>query len=185
MKTEKHHNFNLVDFDALKEDVKMHDLKKSLQQFANLNLLGAGDVQQGRTGRLAALNERINQTSKGADDAESNDYGRAKSALPVYAAHAKGDEGSESLSEAADFSNIKTGTGTVQYDELIFELRHKFVSILKSLYWEFFEEGQCVPNTVSILIESADRGLDDASKELNDWEFINGYIINDSYLDFL
>lgn len=134
---------------------------------------------------MAALNQRINQTSKGADDQEDNDYGRAKSVLPVYAAHAKGDEGSESLSEAADFSNVRTGTGTVQYEDLIFELRHKFVTILKSLYWEFFEEGQCVPNTVNILIESADRGLDDASKELNDWEFINSYIINDSYLDFL
>jgi len=92
---------------------------------------------------LAALNERINQTGKGADDPEGNDYGRATSALPVYAAHAntpKDDEGSGSLSEAADFSNIRTGTGTVQYDDLIFELRHKFVSILKSLYWEFFEE---------------------------------------------
>lgn len=107
----------------------------------------------------------------------------------MYAAHAKDNdnknEGSESLSEAGDFSNIKTGTGTVQYADLIFELRHKFITILKSLYWEFFEEGQCVPNTVSILIESADRGLDDESKELNDWEFLNSYIINDSYLDFL
>lgn len=134
---------------------------------------------------MAALNERINQTGKGADDQEGNDYGRAQAALPVYAAHAKDDDGSGSLSDAADGSNVKTGTGTVQYDDLIFELRHKFVTILKSLYWEFFEEGQCVPNTVSILRESADRGLDDASKELNDWEFINSYVINDSYLDFL
>jgi hypothetical protein len=56
---------------------------------------------------------------------------------------------------------------------------------MKSLYWEFFEEGQCVPNTVTILQESADLGLDDPSKELNDWEFINNYIVSDTYLDFL
>jgi len=33
--------------------------------------------------------------------------------------------------------------GNVDVEELITELRHKYITILKSLYWEHFEEGQC------------------------------------------
>lgn len=45
-------------------------------------------------------------------------------------------------------------------EELFTELRHKYITILKSLYWEYFEEGQCQAESVRVLIESADRALD-------------------------
>ena len=65
------------------------------------------------------------------------------------------------------------------------ELRHKYLTILKSNYWEFFEEGQCNPDSIQILIESADRCMDDESKTMGDWEFLQTYLISDSTLKFL
>lgn len=62
-------------------------------------------------------------------------------------------------------SNLNQG-GNVQIDELIIELRHKYITILKSLYWEHFEEGQCQASSVTVLIESADRALDHENVEL-------------------
>jgi hypothetical protein len=66
--------------------------------------------------------------------------------------------------------------------DLVIELRHKFITILKSLYWEHFEEGQCQSGTVVLLIESADRALDHEETELADWKFIYSYLISDAYL---
>jgi hypothetical protein len=48
----------------------------------------------------------------------------------------------------------------IMVEELFTELRHKYITILKSLYWEYFEEGQCQAESVRVLIESADRALD-------------------------
>lgn len=56
--------------------------------------------------------------------------------------------------------------GNVEIEELIIELRHKYITILKSLYWEHFEEGQCQAGSVTVLIESADRALDHENVEL-------------------
>lgn len=34
----------------------MHDLKKSLAKYENLNLYGAGQIESGKVARLASLN---------------------------------------------------------------------------------------------------------------------------------
>lgn len=65
--------------------------------------------------------------------------------------------------------------------ELFTELRHKYITILKSLYWEYFEEGQCQAASVGVLIESADRALDHESDPLADWEFIETYVVSDGW----
>ena len=65
--------------------------------------------------------------------------------------------------------------------ELLTELRHKYITILKSIYWEAYEEGQCQASSVRVLIESADRALDHEERVLADWEFINSYIVSDGY----
>lgn len=49
------------------------------------------------------------------------------------------------------------------------ELRHKYLTILKSLYWEFFEEGQCSPESVVVLMEAADRAIDHENSPMEDW----------------
>lgn len=65
------------------------------------------------------------------------------------------------------------------------ELRHKYLVILKSCYWEFFEEGLCMSSTVNLLIESADQCMDFEDAELSDWKHISGYIMSTSYLTCL
>lgn len=51
-----------------------------------------------------------------------------------------------SQSEASNIDetevNIRVADiGRTSIDELTIELRHKYLTILKSIYWEFFEEG--------------------------------------------
>ena len=75
--------------------------------------------------------------------------------------------------------------GRVSVEELITELRHKYLTILKSLYWEFFEEGQCSPEAVVVLIESADRALDYEDKPMKDWSFLKSYLVSDTFVNFL
>jgi hypothetical protein len=76
-------------------------------------------------------------------------------------------------------------SGRVGIDELITELRHKYLTILKSLYWEFFEEGQCSPEAVVVLMESADRALDHEETPIEDWNFLNTYIVSDNFIRIL
>jgi len=82
-----------------------------------------------------------------------------------------GSEDPESKKELFNASTRSGGAGkvgqtpnresnTIDRAELITELRHKYITILKSLYWEYFEAGQCTAPSVGVLIESADRALD-------------------------
>jgi hypothetical protein len=65
------------------------------------------------------------------------------------------------------------------------ELRHKYLTILKSQYWEFFEHGQCMPSSVTVLMESADRAIDHESNSMKDWGFIQSYLISYNFIRFL
>lgn len=51
----------------------------------------------------------------------------------------KNDHGSGILSDDANEDNIQYGRTSVE--ELEIELRQKYLTILKSIYWEFYEEG--------------------------------------------
>ena len=75
----------------------------------------------------------------------------------------------------------------VKYDDLITDLRVKYIEILKSQYMHAFEAGQMDPDTVATLIESADVALDanfptptltppkiPNPNKLPDWEWIYG-----------
>ena len=65
------------------------------------------------------------------------------------------------------------------------ELRHKYLTILKSLYFEFYEEGQCGPDALVVLMEAADRAIDHENLEMKDWEFIQSYFYNARILNFI
>jgi hypothetical protein len=41
------------------------------------------------------------------------------------------------------------------------------------------------PESVTTLIESADRALDHESEPLKDWDFIKTYLASDTYLNFI
>ena len=55
------------------------------------------------------------------------------------------------------------------------ELRHKYITIVKSLYWDFFAEGMCSPETIVVLSSSCDHAFDDEKFPMNDWEHCDGY----------
>ena len=62
--------------------------------------------------------------------------------------------------------------GKTNTSELMTELRHKYLTILKSNYWGEFEKGQCSPESVLILIDSVDQCMDDETIHMEDWDFI-------------
>ena len=68
---------------------------------------------------------------------------------------------------------------------MLTELRHKYLTILKSLYFEFFEEGQCGSESLLVLMESADRAIDHEHLAMNDWEFLHSYFLSTRILNFL
>jgi hypothetical protein len=70
--------------------------------------------------------------------------------------------------------------GKVNIADLLSELRHKYLTILKSHYWEFLEDGQCTPAAYLLLNESADSCMDDESKEMNDWEYCKAYLYSNT-----
>ena len=70
----------------------------------------------------------------------------------------------DSLSDSdKSYHTIRSGVkqvGRVNIQDLLSELRRKYLTILKSHYWEFLEDGQCTPASYLLLNESADSCLD-------------------------
>lgn len=60
-------------------------------------------------------------------------------------------------------------------DELYIEAKHRYLTSLKGIYWDFFEQGQCDSATVLLLIESAARAIDHEDDEIKDFTFIETY----------
>lgn len=60
-------------------------------------------------------------------------------------------------------------------DELYIEAKHRYLTALKGIYWDYFEQGQSSPQTVQLLIESAARAIDHEEDELKDFTFIESY----------
>lgn len=93
---------------------------------------------------------------------------------------------SKSSSQSFDFENLdynnKDSPTKISESDLTTELRHKYLTILKSLYWEYYEEGQCSPDAVVVLMEAADRALDHESTPMQDWDFILSYFISERIL---
>ncbi|CAI2372249.1 unnamed protein product [Moneuplotes crassus] len=78
-------------------------------------------------------------------------------------------------SQIANNDIIIDEQGDYTLDELYQEAKHRYLTTLKGIYWDFFEDGQCSSRTCLVLIESADRGLDHSEEELRDFHFIKTY----------
>lgn len=91
----------------------------------------------------------------------------------------KAAEDDERSVSSKSYHTVRSGVkqvGKVSITDLLSELRHKYLTILKSHYWEFLEDGQCTPASYLLLNESADQCMDDESKEMNDWEYCKAYL---------
>lgn len=64
------------------------------------------------------------------------------------------------------------------------ELRIKYLTILKSIYWNGFEKGQMSGDAVLVLLESADIELDEYDNPITDWADIERQI-GDSDISWL
>ncbi|CAI2372737.1 unnamed protein product [Moneuplotes crassus] len=71
------------------------------------------------------------------------------------------------------------------FEELYQEAKHRYLTTLKGIYWDYFEEGQCSARTCLLLIESADRGIDHSEDTLKDFSFIKGYFNNSWWMRFI
>ena len=74
--------------------------------------------------------------------------------------------------------------GEVKHQELIEELRIRYLTILKSIYWSKFEKGMMNSDAVIVLLESADTELDQYKTPISDWEDIEE-LIGDSKVSWL
>lgn len=148
LKKKKH--FNNVDWHELKNEINMKDIRKNLRQYTNLHL----------------VNDE--------DDVTNNPIEMPPTQLPNHANEQKRTQNSQSNegSESESQGDQTTDRGRVTKVELVTELRHKYLTILKSIYWEFHEEGQCGADAVEVLMESADRCLDHEHSEMEDWDYI-------------
>ena len=60
--------------------------------------------------------------------------------------------------------------------ELQIEARVRFLKMLKGKYWNKFESGLCISTVALRLLESADRALDHANSEIQDWEHLKSVV---------
>ena len=56
--------------------------------------------------------------------------------------------------------------GKTSFYELIKELRFKYLTILKSIYWNSFEEGSMHKRTIILLMDSVDQSIDKVDEEI-------------------
>lgn len=56
-------------------------------------------------------------------------------------------------------------------DEIKIEIRSRYLSSLKGIYWHLFEKSQCSGEAALALIETANRSLDEHNEPMRDWQF--------------
>lgn len=169
LKDKRH--FNHVDWKAVAKDIEMTELRNKLKKYKDLHL-EQNEVERVGDSHVDNLNNIkqkiiMRNSVSGCGGGLDNRFGTDDEILN------NSNTGSE-LSSDAD-NHMRTSQlkkGKVTETELLTELRHKYLTILKSMYWEFFEEGQCGPEAVVVLMESADRALDHEDVDMKDWDFI-------------
>jgi NhaP-type Na+/H+ or K+/H+ antiporter len=58
------------------------------------------------------------------------------------------------------------------------EYRKRFVQTLKRFYLSYYEQGKCSQKTISTLVSSAEKALDDYEEVLCDWKYVKQSISN-------
>ena len=74
---------------------------------------------------------------------------------------------------------------TVSNEQLTIDLRRRFLSTLKWLYWKRFKKGLCTGMTSLILISSVEVFLDKESEPMSDWKIVEASAYNKRMIYFL
>jgi NhaP-type Na+/H+ or K+/H+ antiporter len=75
-------------------------------------------------------------------------------------------------------ANLDTGA-------ILKEVRHRYLTILRGLYWEQFTGGQASARSTFMLMKSVDIGIDLEAVEMHDWENLEKSLIKGWYLKAL
>jgi len=61
-------------------------------------------------------------------------------------------------------------------EDIVLETRRRYYTTLKGVYWHQFEHGLCFGDSAVLLIESANRCLDNEHEAMRDWEIVYSII---------
>lgn len=69
-------------------------------------------------------------------------------------------------------------------DKVSIEFRMRFYSILKRVYWNNFEAGQCRGSSALKLMDSCNKALDNPYSPMNDWSYLEKSIYNKKRMEY-
>ena len=138
--------FKQVDWNNLKENTKMTEIQKKFAYCDELELVM--DNNESVSFKTSMLVTSVNDSPSHADEDSGGD----------------------------EYKRVRRNTGKASYRELMNELRIKYLTILKSLYWNKFEKGQMSGDSVIVLLESAEFELDEFESPIADWADIERQI---------
>jgi NhaP-type Na+/H+ or K+/H+ antiporter/CRP-like cAMP-binding protein len=113
-------------------------------------------------GANTILHEIMKKSRIGRDIITKNPYGNPEILTEIY-------------SKELNFDN----------DIILIEVRIRFYSILKQIYWNCFESGQCRGPSALELIDSCNKALDNEMQEMKDWDGLEIRIYSEKKMSFL
>jgi len=90
------------------------------------------------------------------------------------------------LNKSSSSKSIDIDDQDDDLDETVFsEARTKYLMALKGAFWELFEINQLSGDSLILLNQAANFGIDNAVQKMNSWQFIIVGLINKQYVNTL
>ena len=87
------------------------------------------------------------------------------------------------LNESVEYlTNMYTSKFNLSPDDILTEMKKRYYSILKRVYWNSFVRGQCRGTTSLKLITSCDKALDQREVLISDWSTIEKQIYSEKWM---
>lgn len=83
-----------------------------------------------------------------------------------------------SFSNREDMDSFTDQVGKVTIEDIMVELRLKYLVILKSIYWKAFQSDDMASDTFIALNEAVDIAIDNKNEPIDDWNTVLKWIIN-------
>jgi NhaP-type Na+/H+ or K+/H+ antiporter len=84
-----------------------------------------------------------------------------------------------------DLLSVYSSKFEISKESLEIEMRSRFYSTLKAIYWHEFESGQCQGYTSLILIDSCNRAQLQENSKIQDWTILEKSLSNPKFTKFL
>jgi NhaP-type Na+/H+ or K+/H+ antiporter len=162
----------LVDSIAIRFATKYLGLEKLSTVQENMMISVTNSLIEQTTHKLQSMRKR--EDMKLADWSDVIEIAGAKKLLARVFKNTK--KGHKIIENSPD-SNIPTliqnfkSAINITSDEIKIEIRSRYLSSLKGIYWHLFEKSQCSGQTALALIKTANRSLDEHHEPMRDWQF--------------